>query len=81
MAKLSGSADHSATPPVQESELTTLKQELETLKIGWQRTQADFENFRRRTLVEQTDRTASEVGRALSGLLPVADSDCAISLL
>jgi len=40
----------------------------------WQRTQADFANFRRRAQQEQEQRDTVATGRALAGLLPALDS-------
>lgn len=51
-----------------------LQAELETLRQGWQRTQADFDNFRRRTVTEQHERTALLVGQALQALIPIAEN-------
>jgi len=39
----------------------------------WQRTQADFANFRRRAQQEQEQRDTVATGRALAGLLPALD--------
>ena len=40
----------------------------------WQRTQADFANFRRRAQQEQEQRDTIATGHALAGLLPALDS-------
>ncbi len=51
-----------------------LQAEVATLRQGWQRTQADFDNFRRRMIAEQQDRTVVAVGQALLNLTPVAEN-------
>lgn len=48
--------------------------EIEDLKVGWQRTQADFDNFRKRVESEKQDwRQLSQMEFALE-LLPVVDN-------
>lgn len=60
----------SAASPTTEA----LKAEVDSLKQGWQRTQADFDNFRRRTANEAIERTAAAVGQRLLGFMPVAEN-------
>ena len=48
--------------------------EIAALKQGWQRSQADFENFRRRTQLEEGDRIGLAVGTALLALTPIAEN-------
>ena len=62
------------TKSTSTTELAALKSQLSEATQGWQRTQADFDNFRRRTQAEQQDRAATEVGRALQALTPVAEN-------
>ena len=64
-------------PPEQadiSSDLKQLEEEINQLRTGWQRTQADFENFRRRMVQDQHDRTAYEVANALMAIAPVAEN-------
>lgn len=70
---------HRRTKPAASStgssqETVTLKEQVATLTQGWQRTQADFDNFRRRSQAEQADRAGYELGRALLTLTPVAEN-------
>lgn len=60
----------SAASPTTEA----LKAEVDSLKQGWQRTQADFDNFRRRSADEQQGRIAAAVGQRLLSFLPVAEN-------
>jgi molecular chaperone GrpE len=62
-------ADHGA-----DDELARARAEADELRHGWQRTQADFDNFRRRTLEERElfkERAAHDV---LIQLAPVLDN-------
>ncbi len=74
MAKKSPPQSTPDETPQESPELATIKADLDSMKLGWQRTQADFENFRRRTREEQTYRTATEVSRALADILPIAEN-------
>lgn len=56
------------------ADLASIQAELETLRQGWQRTQADFDNFRRRTQAEQQDRTTTGIGQALVPLTSIAEN-------
>ena len=42
---------------------------------GWQRTQADFDNYRKRALRQQQEFAARGAERLLAKLLPVLDDD------
>ncbi len=53
---------------------TSIKNEISQLKEGWQRTQADFDNFKKR--VEKEKQNWSEDGKleAFSKIIPVLDN-------
>lgn len=51
-----------------------LKGELESLKSGWLRTQADFENYRRRIEQEKASWTDDAKAEMLSQLMPILDN-------
>ena len=59
---------------VRTAEVEQLKLQLDEATRGWQRTQADFENFRRRTASDAAERTAIDVGRALLTFAPIAEN-------
>lgn len=50
------------------------KGELESLKSGWLRTQADFENYRRRVDQEKTNWTDDAKAEMLSQVMPILDN-------
>jgi len=54
--------------------LTTLAKERDELRELAQRVQADFENYRKRMLRDQTDAIARANESLIEGLLPVVDS-------
>jgi|GEM_PF-1562906 len=56
------------------AELDQLKQDIETMRVGWQRTQADFENFRRRTTEDHAGRVAVTVAQSLLAVTQVAEN-------
>jgi len=55
-------------------EITNLKTEIAELKNGWQRTQADFDNFRKRTQIEKAELIKFAGGDLIVQLLPVLDN-------
>lgn len=55
-------------------EINKLKKEIEELKTGWQRTQADFENFRNRTQQEKEKLIKCSNNELISEILPVLDN-------
>jgi molecular chaperone GrpE len=60
-------------PDSLEAQLRTALAEKEGNLRGWQRAQADFANFRRRTEQERADLIKSAEGRLIADLLPVVD--------
>ncbi|MBI4185522.1 nucleotide exchange factor GrpE [Candidatus Berkelbacteria bacterium] len=50
--------------------------EIEELRTGWQRTQADFENFRRHVSEERSTLRATVATETLLDLVPVYDNLC-----
>ncbi len=58
----------------QPSELETLAKRVEELTAGWQRTQADFENFRRRTAQEREQLERLTAARTLLEITPALDN-------
>ena len=60
--------------PAEEVDLpTALEQRDEYLALA-RRVQADFENFRKRTIKQQQDQAAHATGRIVESLLPVLDA-------
>ena len=57
-----------------ESKTKKLKKEIEELKAGWQRTQADFDNFRKRTMDELQKRELNGKLNVILDLIPVFDN-------
>jgi len=57
-----------------KSENKKLKKELDEMKAGWQRTQADFENFRKRTNEELLKRELNGKLNVILDLIPVFDN-------
>jgi len=57
-----------------EQELTTLKQEHETLQSQYMRIAADFDNFRKRQSRDQEDTRQQLICSTLSEILPVVDN-------
>ena len=57
-----------------EQELTTLKQEHETLQSQYMRIAADFDNFRKRKCRDQEDTRQQLICSTLSEILPVVDN-------
>ena len=66
--------DQTATPAEKNDDVEKLEIEIAELKVGWQRTQADFENFRRRSAQESNERTSIQVANALMAIAPVAEN-------
>lgn len=64
----------SAKTDVHRAEIERLTSEVESLKQGWQRTQADFENFRRRTQGDQQQAVGIALGRTLMQLAPIGEN-------
>lgn len=58
---------------MKDQELKKLKKENEELKKGWQRTQADFINFQKRTEEEKEDRILSAKGNLFCDFLDIID--------
>lgn len=56
------------------TDLERLAAERDELVALAKRTQADFENFRKRTMKQQTDEIARATGRLVEALLPVLDA-------
>ena len=51
-----------------------LKSQIEELKLGWQRTQADFENYKKRTEEDKTNWSRSTKVEVLEKILPILDN-------
>lgn len=51
-----------------------LEQEIKELKTGWQRTQADFDNFRKKTESEKLENMAFAKAEFMTKLTPVLDN-------
>lgn len=56
------------------NQIKKLKREIEEMKAGWQRTQADFENYRKRMIEETQKREMNGQLRVILDLLPVFDN-------
>lgn len=56
------------------SQIIKLKDEIEKLKEGWQRTQADFDNYRKRTEGEKLENLAYAKAEFITKLTPVLDN-------
>lgn len=57
-----------------DPQVEQLKAEVERLTIGWQRTQADFANFQRRTEAEYADLRSQCAALTLLELTPILDN-------
>jgi len=57
-----------------KSETKKLKKEIKEMKEGWQRTQADFENFRKRMTDELLKRELNGKLNVILDLIPVFDN-------
>jgi molecular chaperone GrpE len=57
----------------QSEELTAARKEAQTNLEGWQRTLAEFQNYRRRTEREQKDTYTNATQDVLKSLLPIID--------
>jgi molecular chaperone GrpE len=57
-----------------KSESKKLKKELDEMKAGWQRTQADFENYRKRMTDELQKRELNGRLNVILDLIPVFDN-------
>ena len=67
-------ADDAAAEPADEVDLpTAMAQRDEYLALA-RRVQADFENFRKRTLKQQQEQSAAGAARVVESLLPVLDA-------
>lgn len=61
------------TPEQESDELSVVKKELEELKDKHLRLQAEFDNYRRRTLKEKAELISTAGEKVLKDLLPVID--------
>lgn len=59
---------------IKKSDAKKFKKEIKELKAGWQRTQADFENFRKRTHDELEKRELNGKLNVILDLIPVFDN-------
>ena len=66
-------ADENSENTSEQDELSVVKNELEELKDKHLRLQAEFDNYRRRTLKEKADLISSAGEKVLKDLLPVID--------
>lgn len=57
-----------------KAEIENLKKQIEELKIGWQRTQADFDNYRKRTENERKELILAANQNLLMEMLPILDN-------
>lgn len=57
-----------------KSKIKKLKKEMEEMKAGWQRTQADFENYRKRMTEEIEQRELNGRLQVILDLIPVFDN-------
>jgi len=57
-----------------DNQIIELKKQIEELKTGWQRTQADFENYRKRVEGERLENLAYARAEFISQLTPVLDN-------
>ncbi len=64
----------SSTESVTDAELTRVSGELAEMRELAQRTQAEFENFKKRQVRQQTEHLEQAAKGLLEGLLPVLDS-------
>ena len=67
----------STPPPPSDTEIPEAPisaDELERLKLGWQRCQADFENYRKRTERERSELWQMASVEMLMKLTPIADN-------
>lgn len=58
----------------QDCEIAMLKKQIEDLKAGWQRSQADFENFRKRNEAEKLEDLAFAKAEFMTRIAPVLDN-------
>ncbi len=56
-----------------QERLAAVRAESEQRMAAWQRSQADYENLKKRSQQEMADRTTFAAAALLSGLLPVVD--------
>lgn len=59
---------------IENEELKKFKEEIEELKIGWQRTHADFENYRKRTEQDRQELIKFANLDILEKLFPIMDN-------
>lgn len=71
--KQSETDENPETESSEQDELSVLKNELEELKDKHLRLQAEFDNYRRRTLKEKAELISSAGEKVLKDLLPVID--------
>lgn len=62
------------TKNMKKSKNKKFEKEVEELKIGWQRTQADFENYRKRMTEELSKRELNGKLNVILDLIPVFDN-------
>lgn len=58
----------------QDQTITDFKKQIEDLKAGWQRSQADFENFQKRVEAEKLENLAFAKAEFMTKLAPVLDN-------
>lgn len=57
-----------------DNQIIKLKDEIKELKLGWQRTQADFDNFRKKSEDEKLENMAFAKAEFMTKLTPVLDN-------
>lgn len=57
-----------------DNQIIKLKKEIQELKIGWQRTQADFLNYQKRTESERLENLSFSKAEFMAKLTPVLDN-------
>lgn len=57
-----------------DNQIIKLEKEIKELKTGWQRTQADFDNFRKKTESEKLENMAFAKAEFMTKLTPVLDN-------
>jgi molecular chaperone GrpE len=65
--------DETEVSPVPGDVLAEVEAQRDEYLLGWQRTQADFDNFRKRSLRQQQEFAARAAERLVTKLLPVLD--------
>ena len=59
---------------VQPENISELEQKIADLTLGWQRTQADFQNFRRQVELDRQKLLKTASAQVLEDILPVLDN-------